>query len=170
MEELRLWLDSYDDIYSDFDSRHYLNRRVSEDFMHELNMALKTKPEEVTDLFLLLPQNIRNAEIEKVIATSLKGFFINQYHLTDANCRKKLHSGIEWLVAGIAIMAINTYIGYKSANSIPLVAIKVLLEPAGWFTIWMSLDFLFFDLKALKKERKFFNGLSEINIHFKEWE
>lgn len=170
MEELKLWLDSYDDIYSDFDSRHYLKRRISEDFMHELDTSLKTKSEAVTDLFLLLPQNVRDAETEKVITISLKTFLINQYQQINDNYNKKIHSGLMWLALGIAIMTGNTYIGFKGSHSFPLVAIKVLLEPAGWFMIWMSLDFLFYALKALKKERRYYKGLSKVNIHFTEWE
>jgi len=52
-------LDYYDDIYSDFDSRHYLKRRISEDFLFELRNALKYKRERVLDLLLLLPEQVR---------------------------------------------------------------------------------------------------------------
>ena len=43
MANLELWLDSYNDIYSDFDSRHYSKRRISEDFIQELRLGLKHK-------------------------------------------------------------------------------------------------------------------------------
>ena len=48
--ELSIWLDSYDDIYSDFDSRQYLKRRVSEDFLYELKNAFRYKKEKINDL------------------------------------------------------------------------------------------------------------------------
>ncbi|PZR25545.1 MAG: hypothetical protein DI535_17825 [Citrobacter freundii] len=51
MAELSLWLDNYDDIYSDFDVRTLLKRRVSEDSVYELGMTYKRK-EENTDLLL----------------------------------------------------------------------------------------------------------------------
>jgi len=75
MTELSIWLDYYDDIYSDFDSRHYLKRRISEDFLHELRMAKKYKRERVTDLLLFLPQEKREGNSEKMIINSLKDFF-----------------------------------------------------------------------------------------------
>ena len=43
MVEINLWLDSYDDIYSYFESRHYLKRRISEDFLHEFRTEMKYK-------------------------------------------------------------------------------------------------------------------------------
>lgn len=56
MKELELWLDSYDDIYSDFDSRHYLERRISEDFLHELRIEIKYSEQHASDMVLLLPR------------------------------------------------------------------------------------------------------------------
>ena len=56
MKELELWLDSYDDIYSDFDSRHYLKRRISEDFLHELRTEMKYNEQHASDMVLLLPR------------------------------------------------------------------------------------------------------------------
>ena len=56
-EEISLWLDSYDDIYSDFDSRHYLKRRISKDFIDELEASLKYRTGRVENLILLLPAN-----------------------------------------------------------------------------------------------------------------
>lgn len=61
MTEISLWLDSYDDIYSDFDSHHYLKRRISEDFLHELRVEMKYKEHHGGDLVLLLPQERRDA-------------------------------------------------------------------------------------------------------------
>jgi hypothetical protein len=60
MAELSLWLDYYDDVYADFDSRHYGKRRISDDFLFELRNALKYREERVNDLFLLLPGDKRN--------------------------------------------------------------------------------------------------------------
>ena len=59
MAELNLWLDSYDDIYSDFDSRHYLKRRISEDFLYELRTEMKYKEHHAGDMVLLLPQEAK---------------------------------------------------------------------------------------------------------------
>ena len=167
MVELSLWLDYYDDIYSDFDSRHYLKRRVSEDFLYELRNALKYKKERVNDLLLLLPQEKRDEPNEKAIAESLKIFFTTQYRIHSDKCRRKMNSGITLGAIGILIMTINSFISFRSSHTAMLVALRVIMEPAGWFLLWASFDFLFYDWKELKKEREFFRELSETNIHFK---
>ncbi|HYM94203.1 MAG TPA: hypothetical protein VET23_08695 [Chitinophagaceae bacterium] len=167
MAELSLWLDYYDDLYSDFDSRYYLKRRVSKDFLYELRNALKYKKERVTDLLLLLPQEKRDEPNEKAIAGSLRDFFATQYRIHSDKCHRKINNVITLGITGILVMVINSYIGFKGTHTLTLVALRVLLEPAGWFLLWASFDFLFYSLKELKKDREFFRELSEMNIHFK---
>jgi hypothetical protein len=167
MVELSLWLDYYDDIYSDFDSRHYLKRRISEDFLHELHVAVKYKKERATDLVLLLPQEKRDESSEKIIINSLKEFFTDQFRNYNDKFKKKLNTGIILLLTGLVIMAINSFISFKAVHSFSTTIVKIILEPAGWFLLWLSFDFLFYDLREIRKDKDFFNGLSEMNIHFK---
>ncbi len=166
MAELNLWLDSYDDIYSDFDSRHYLKRRISEDFLHELRTEMKYKKHHASDMVLLLPQEQRDEPSEKIIADSLADFFINRFQYYRDKCRKKLNSGILLFAAGVIIMLFNTWVSYHSVESLPVTFLKVLLEPAGWFLLWAALDLLFYDLAGLRKEKKLYRELSEIHVHF----
>jgi len=167
MAELNLWLDSYDDIYSDFDSRHYLKRRISEDFLYELRTEMKYNEHHAGDMVLLLPQERRDEPAEKIIADSLTDFFTSQFRFHYDKCRKKLNKGILLFVTGVIIMLLNSWVSYHSGESFPIIFLKVLLEPAGWFLLWAALDFLFYDLAELKKERNFYKELSEMHIHFK---
>lgn len=170
MAELSLWLDYYDDIYSDFDSRHYLKRRVSEDFLYELRHAFKYKKERITELFLFLPQNRRDESNENSIAENLKLFFKTQFEIQAGKCRSKFNRGLIFGIIGIIIMVVNTILVFKASDTLSIVAIGVVLEPGGWFLLWASFDFLFNDWKGLKYEREFFHELAEIKIHFKSSE
>ena len=167
MKELELWLDSYDDIYSDFDSRHYLKRRISEDFLHELRIEMKYKEHPASDMVLLLPQDRRVQTSEQIISNSLKDLFSTQFQFHKNKCRKKRTHGIMLFMSGIVVMLLNSWVSYRSAESFTAIALRVLLEPAGWFLVWAALDFLFYDFTELKKERNFYERLSEMRIHFK---
>jgi hypothetical protein len=167
MTELNLWLDSYDDIYSDFDSRHYLKRRISEDFLHELRTEIKYMKQHTGDMILLLPQEKRNEASEKIIADSLADFFSSRFQYYRDRCRKKLNNGLLLFASGIIIMLLNTWVSYRSAESLSVTFFKVLLEPAGWLLIWAAFDFLFYGFAGLKKEKNFYRKLSETHVHFK---
>jgi hypothetical protein len=167
MGELNLWLDSYDDIYSDFDSRHYLKRRMSDDFLYELRTEMKYKEQHPDNIALLLPKEQRNEDAEKMVADSLIDFFTNRFRYYQDKCRKKMNKGLLLIAIGIIIMLLNLWINYYWAPSFFITALKVLLEPAGWFLLWTSLDILFYDYAEVKKEREFYKNLSETHILFK---
>jgi hypothetical protein len=107
MAELNLWLDSYDHIYSDFDSRHYLKQRISDDFLYELHTEMKYKEYHAGDM-VLLPLERRDELSEKIIADSLTDFFSSQFRFQQNKCRKKLNKGILLLLAGVIIMLLNS--------------------------------------------------------------
>jgi hypothetical protein len=166
MAEIKLWLDSYEDIYSDFDSRHYLHRRISEDFLHELRTEMKYLQHHASDMVLLLPQEQRNEPTEKIIASSLNNYFKGQSRFHHDKCNQKLKRGVALLIMGIIIMLLNSWVIYRSGESFSIIGLRVLLEPAGWFLLWAGLDFLLYDFAGLKKEENFYKELSEMNIHF----
>ncbi len=94
MADIKLWLDSYNDIYSDFDSRHYLKRRISEDFLDELRNELKISELLIGDIIFLLPQSERNEPSEKIIAKGLTAYFEKKYLFHKDKCQLKLNKGI----------------------------------------------------------------------------
>lgn len=167
MAELNLWLDSYNDIYSDFDNRHYLKRRISDDFLHELRTEMKYKERHAGDMVLMVPKERRDESAEKIISSSLTDFFTTRFRFHVDKCRKKLNKGSLLFITGIIIMLFNSFISYYAEVSFPIISLKVLLEPAGWFLLWAALDFLLYDFAELKRERNFYKELSEMHIHFK---
>ncbi|MGZ5221958.1 MAG: hypothetical protein ACXWC7_17865 [Chitinophagaceae bacterium] len=167
---ISFWLDDFNDIYSDFDSRHYIKRRISEDFLHELSLSLKDTDVKSKNLVLLIPQQKRDEDVERNIITSLETFFKEQFHIHEKNLSGTFRKGFAMLLAGIIIMVVNFVFGYKYQQSFLLSLLKVLLEPAGWFLIWAALDTLYYDLSAIRKDRNHFAQLSQIKIHFRSAE
>jgi hypothetical protein len=166
MAALNLWLDSYDDIYSDFDSQHYLKRRISEDFLHELHIELKHREDSKGGMALLVPEKNRDTVAEKNIAVSLATLFSKRYLLHQKKCKTKLKNGILLFLLGALLMLLNTWLNYKSNTSFAMISLKVMLEPAGWFLVWAAFDILYYDYANLKIERDFYKTMSEMKIQF----
>lgn len=166
MADINLWLDAYDDIYSDFDSRHFRNRRISEDFLVELQIEMKYQSQNASNIILFLPQEQRNETTEKVIISSLKDFFNRQFHFHGEKCNKKLKKGIFFLALGIVVLGVNSWIIYRIAESFSMIVLRVLLEPGGWFLLWAGFDFLVYDYPGLKKEKHFYQALCKMGIQF----
>ena len=166
LAEVSLWLDDFNDIYSDFDSRHFLKRRISDDFLHELQLSLKYRDTPINNMVLLIPEQKRNKEIEKDTITSLHNYFSQQFYLNQNRYRKVFRKGMIMLFAGIIIMSVNFILNFKYLQNLVLSLLRVLFEPAGWFLMWVGLDALYYDLHTLKKEKAKFNGLAQMKIHF----
>ena len=118
--DLSLWLDDYDDIYSDFDSRNYLKRRVSDDFVNELRTSLKNKNEKINDLILLLPEVKRNNSAELKITQNLKNYFKRQLHLYTEKYNKNLKRGIFLFISAILLMIGNAVVSLQLNNNLQI--------------------------------------------------
>lgn len=143
MGELTLWLDSYDDIYSDFDSRHYLKRRISEDFLYELRTEMKYKEQHPGDIALLLPKEKREENAEKIVASSLIDFFTNQFHYYQDKGRRKMNKGLLLAASGIIIMLANLGINYYWGPSFFITALKCCWNLQAGFYCGLPLIFYF---------------------------
>lgn len=166
MAELKLWLDSYDDIYSDFDSRHYPKRRISEDFLDEIRAEIKYKDDVSGELILLMPEKKRNEESEKTISESLAVYFNSRFNFLNHKCHRLMRKALILLMAGLLLMLLNSWMSYYHMISFAVAAVKILVEPAGWFLLWLAFDILFYDHPLLKKERSFFKKLGSMHVLF----
>lgn len=167
MPELSIWLDTYDDIYSDFDSRIYTKRRISEDFLEELHMALKYRNDHPSTLILLLPAVERNNTVENEIASSFKEQMRNRYYILLGKTRNTLLKGVLLLLSGLLLIGIVTFFSLKTNINYLSLLLRIALEPASWFMLWTGLDLLIFDFRKIKKESSFYNEISSMAIHFK---
>jgi hypothetical protein len=167
MEEVKLWLDSYDDLYSDFDSRHYGKRRISEDLLVELRRAIRQMPASPQALIFILPESLRHEASEQPILENMDRFFTSQSHLADRAYQRKILRGCLLLLFGLIIMLVNTFITIRTGLSFSWVGLRVILEPAGWFFVWAGMDYLFYDLRELRKEKVFYSALAGATVEFR---
>jgi hypothetical protein len=75
--EISIWLDSYNDIFSDFDSRPFSERTVSDDFLSEVRKVCDEKSRDKIHLKLSVPEKMRNTDDEKIIIKRLHLYFKN---------------------------------------------------------------------------------------------
>ena len=72
--EVSLWIDHYDDIFSDFDPRPYSQRGLSDDFLIEAKKFIKEKASGSFELIFLVPELMRKPESEGIIKKRLNDF------------------------------------------------------------------------------------------------
>lgn len=164
--EISLWLDTYDDIFSDFDPRPYFQRILSDDFLFEAKKASRDTKSGI-ELKFLIAKDMRNAEKEALIKKRLHEHFKKHLLELQKEVSGIIRGGVLFVLAGIILMFIATFIliKYPEKNIFPTFLV-VLLEPAGWFLLWEGLNQIIFKSSQESPDLKFYEKMSKCEIGF----
>jgi hypothetical protein len=164
--ELSIWLDDYDDVFSDFDSRPINERSLSDDFLVEVRKMVREKPTGAVELKLLIPAAKRKKELEAMVVKNLHTCF---KHATDAIQRemdKTRRRGFLLTGFGFLVMIATAYVVSISNRSFFFNAAQIVLEPSGWFMVWSGMDNIFYNSRQRKPNLDFNNKMGHAEIIF----
>ena len=167
--EISLWLDDYNDLFSDFDPRLYSQRTLSQDFLSELERSIKEIEPDHFTLNLLMPKNLRKLDDETIIKRRLKEHFKKHALLLQKEHNKLVIKGTILTVIGFVLMAAATYLYHYTTANLIYSFLTILFEPAGWFTVWYGLDHVFYFRKAKRPEFEFYTKMSTAEIKFNSY-
>lgn len=166
LAEVSILLDSYDDIFSDFDPSTYSERTLSDDFIFQVKKISGNRSRNKLSLKLLLPANRRNETDEKAIIKRLHSYFKNVHQALESEVKKTKTKGLILTVIGITFMIAASYISFMKPEKYPVHFLLVLFEPAGWFLLWGGLDLLVYSSKETKKDLDFYLRMTKSEIKF----
>lgn len=164
--EINILLNSYNDIFSDFDPSEYSERTLSDDFIIQAKIFSKSKDGNKMSLKLLLPASVRNEQDEKIIIKRLHSHFKDAYQQVANEVKKTKRKGITFTVIGIALMLTASYLSFMKAEQYHIHFLLVLFEPAGWFLLWIGLEHLVYSSKETKKDLDFYSKMTKTEIKF----
>lgn len=160
---ITLILNSYNDLFSSFDPRPYIHRSLSDDFLIECKHA-STDKNPGFELRLLIPHSQRDLSDESKIKKRLKAHFFKHYLEKSQEQKSIKKEGVTWFILGsILALAATLFIGKNDFLSHLLL---VLLEPAGWFTLWSGLDKIFITSKEKLPDYLFYKRMHHARIVF----
>ena len=166
---INIWIDSYDEMFSDFDPRAYSSRAISDDFILQVRKISKDQYGKKMILKLLLPETARNQQNEEVISERLQHFFEINHQQLLAEKRKTRQKGSLLTIAGILLLLGASYISYLKSESFYSQVLLILFEAAGWFMLWMGFDQLVYNSGKTKKEFNFYAYMAKAEITFESY-
>jgi hypothetical protein len=166
MSEIGLWLDTYDDIFSDFDPRPYSERALSDDFLFEAKKASKEKTSGKIELVFLIPENARNKEAEDLIKKRLHEHFRKHHSMLEVELRQARRNNYLSVGFGMLLLMGATYLELTRDSQPVFSFIKVVLEPSGWFFSWVGLDKLLYGSADKKNDLRFYHKMMKCEIVF----
>jgi len=163
--EISVMLDTYDDIFSDFDPRVYSQRALSDDFLLEAKKATLDREGDF-QLQFLIPKAQRKLEYETLIKRRLREHFRKHYLLLEAEITRTKKKGIFMALGGALMLIAAMFISVYGEEYLALQMLLVLLEPAGWFTAWTGLDEVYYTARQKKPDLEFYQKMSDVEIVF----
>lgn len=164
--EISLALDTYDDIFSDFDPRPYDVRALSEDFLTEAKRAAREKGSGI-ELRFLIPGAQRHLQSEELIKRKLKSHFRKHYRQLRAEFARRNKQALAIFGVGVLIGLIDALLLSSGwFNTIARDAIEITMTPASWYTIWTGLDRLFIKPKEEAANEAFYRKMAGASIVF----
>jgi len=166
--EIPLQLDSYQDIFSDFDARPYAKRALSEDFLSELKKASWDKEAGEMELKLLVPSAKRNLHDEAIIKGRLREHFGKHYTRIKKQIKQKvIIQGLIFTALGLALMAIATFMEFTYSQKTFYSSLSIIvMQPAGWFLFWEGLNLAIFESKKANPDLEFHDKMYRCRIKF----
>jgi hypothetical protein len=170
--EIGLILDTYDDIFSDFDPRPYNQRSISEDLLIAAKRAARDKGTGL-ELRFLVPKTVRNLPQEELIKQRLKDHFRKHYKAIKTEDKNRRKQAIFLIVIGIVIGLIDALTLSTPAtfnlSAIFTDAIGLILTPASWYSIWAGFDRLLIKSKEDVAEEEFYKKMRDVQITFSDY-
>jgi hypothetical protein len=163
INSVALALDSYDDIFSDFDASTVATRTISDDFTREIQKRYSENEKGDFEAVFSLPDRKRFLREESLIKKRLRDHYKKKAHeaLQKINHLKK--NGVHRIFIGFVLLILELGLRYGNLNfGVLSEFFGVLLIPIAWFTMWTGYE-LFFDrpsefVEAGKFYRKFGNA------------
>jgi hypothetical protein len=160
--EIIIALDSYDDLFSDFDIRGFDQRPFSRDFLDELNLRMiKIDEDENLKIILILPQKLRNLENENTILERLTIFFEGRYKSYCKKNNRIIIRSIIYVGIGILLLIFANILSKK----LPQMFNDFLLIPSWYFT-WDGLQKFIDSRSEMRRKIKYYNMLMKSELVF----
>lgn len=141
LREIAISLDTYDDIFSDFDPRPYERRELSEDFLKEMSRRFYENPKGGIEVRFLIPADMREPRYEMTIRKRLRGHFAHEHQDVKTHIEKERGRGMRYAGAGFILLGLETAsaLWWTESQVLPRL-VSWLLVPAGWYLMWTGIE------------------------------
>ncbi|MDD5005418.1 MAG: hypothetical protein PHS93_02815 [Candidatus Omnitrophica bacterium] len=168
LREIGVVIDTWDDIFSDFDPRPLSERTVSGDFLEELKKRYKETGTGDFIITIHAPVSLKNEESEKMVTNRLKKHFRQKFLQKQKVLTFIRMRGLMFVLIGIcslSFLTLATY--YKFLSELAIQIAGIFLMPLGWFGFWEGLSKLVDTSPVVIQDEKLFEKLSKATYHFK---
>lgn len=168
LKEIDVVIDTWDDVFSDFDPRPLNERTVSGDFVEELKRRYRETARGNFVITICAPVALKNSDSEHMVTHRLKKHFRHTFLIKKKNILQRRLRGVIFVIVGVSsltFLTLATY--YKFLSELAIQIAGIVLMPLGWFGFWEGLSKLVDTSPVFIQDEKMFEKLAKADYSFK---
>lgn len=158
-------LDTYDDLFSDFDPSPYETRILSDDLLKELRRRYAERGRGEFVVNFSLPKALRSEKTEALIKKRIKDYFRTKLKTVEKDRKESVKKGALRFAAGLAVSLGLLFV--PALDAVPFITILSVLT---WFLFWTGYDHLFEASHRLRKRKAFYEKFLKAEYKFVDQE
>ena len=168
IQDISIAIDSWDDIFSDFDPSPLEQRILSEDFLLELKKRYREARRGHFIITIYAPLSLKDDSSERLVIKRLKQYFKFRHLALKKEIINLRLKGLIFVVSGTIALGFLTLIAYyKMLSTFVLDMVGIILVPLGWFGVWEGFSRIIEPSPRLIADAELFEKLSKASIKFK---
>lgn len=166
-EEVTIRLNSYDDIFSDFDNRSYHNRMLSSDFLDEMQKIVQELPKKSKIIVSFkIKEKQRNNYTESIIVNNILHHYKQYNEEIYEELRETNKKGYLFTIVGFLIISIPVLLSVLMHIDSFSNHFYLMVEPFGWFLAFTGMDKLFQGSRTSKRNINFNYKMLQAKFNF----
>lgn len=166
--EISLAIDSWDDVFSDFDPSPLEYRVLSEDFLLELRKHYRETPRGSYVITIYAPAVLKDDVSERLVVKRLKQYFKFRHLAAQKEINVCVKKGIIFVLFGIVFLSSLILIAhYQLLSKLVIELLSIVFMPLGWFGIWEGFSRIIEPAPLLKQDLELFSKLSKTSFKFR---
>jgi hypothetical protein len=167
IREITIMLDTYEDIFSDFDPRPFAQRALSEDFLKEVSRRYLEDRRGRFEVHFTMPSSDRDLREEALIKKRLREHFSFMAGREDETVRKIKGRGALYISLGILVLLAEAYLFFVfKEESLLYHLLSILLVPAGWYGMFTGIGKLLDEPYDAAEKKKIYEKFERANYIF----
>ncbi len=154
IRDISIAIDSYDDIFSDFDPREFSQREVSDDLLKDLKRRYVEGKSGRLEVRFILPADLREPKLEATIKKRLREHFERRLKGLEGEVHKRRWRGKMYIAFGALFLLVQAYYSSFFRDVLSSELLAIILVPAGWFGMWTGIEKLLEDPERVEEQKK----------------
>ena len=168
IQDISIAIDSWDDIFSDFDPSPLEQRILSEDFIAELKKRYRETQRGNFVITIYAPLSLKDDMSERIVIKRLKQYFRFRDLATLKEINDARRMGTLFVIGGVCFLSTLTLITYfKMMDHLLIELLAIILMPLGWFGIWEGFSRIIEPSPLIKQDLELFSKLAKASFKFK---